>query len=78
VRGTLPLIPAARGNHKRAFPGRGAAQKRVYARERAIAGAPLIRGLSKLDAWVSEFVTIPGLQRIITLRCTLRCARDTR
>jgi hypothetical protein len=26
----------------------------------------------------SEFATIPGLQRIITLRFMLRCARDTR
>jgi hypothetical protein len=39
-----------------AFPGCGAAQKRIYAREQAIAGAPLIRDRKKRcvcgDPWV--------------------------
>jgi hypothetical protein len=56
-----------------AFPGCGAVQKRVYARERAIAGAPLIRGLRKLGGWDTELATIPGLQRTTYV---LRCARE--
>ena len=34
--------------------------------------APLIRGLIKF-----VFATVPGLQRTVSLRYTLRCARDT-
>jgi hypothetical protein len=42
-------------------------------RERLRSGAPLIRDRSKLGVG-----TIPGLQRIISLRFMLRCARETR
>jgi hypothetical protein len=28
-------------------------------------------------SWKTELVTIPGLQRTVALRFTLRCARDT-
>jgi hypothetical protein len=49
------------------FPECGAAQKRVYARGRAIAGAPLIRDRYALSD------TIPGLQRTTFV---LRCARE--
>jgi hypothetical protein len=52
------------------FPGRGAAQKRVYARERAIAGALQIR-----DRFIFGVCEGPGSA---AHHFVLRCARDTR